>query len=169
MLGCDFEGAICVNSDGVEVTGSCTKYYALCTEQHIQTAPIEVNNPETTSCRDGIIVAATNCVAPTTCTVLGIHCTDAQGTEVANSCTSYFRECENGVLTEVMPVARGSKCLNNAIVLNSLVLPIVLFLEFSALTELVSLSTLTARVISWSAMMELSASLRRFLKVLLAT
>ena len=119
MLGCDFEGAICVNSDGVEVTGSCTKYYALCTEQHIQTAPIEVNNPETTSCRDGIIVAATNCVAPTTCTVLGIHCTDAQGTEVANSCTSYFRECENGVLTEVMPVARGSKCLNNAIVLNS--------------------------------------------------
>ena len=78
-----------------------------------------MQNTETTSCRNGIIVAATSCRAQTTCTTLGVHCTDAQGTEVANTCSSYYRECENGVLTDVMPVAPGSKCLNNEMVMNS--------------------------------------------------
>ena len=64
-------------------------------------------------------MAATSCRAQTTCTTLGVHCTDAQGTEVANTCSSYYRECENGVLTDVMPVAPGSKCLNNEMVMNS--------------------------------------------------
>ena len=38
---CDYEGARCVDSDGNWVKNTCTKYYALCTERKIQTAPID--------------------------------------------------------------------------------------------------------------------------------
>lgn len=101
------------------MTDSCTKYYALCTERNVQTSPILVNDSEKTSCRNGIIVSAASCSWRTSCSENGIQCTDSEGTYVTESCSSYYMECLDGTLGPVMPVATGSKCLNNAIVLNS--------------------------------------------------
>lgn len=117
---CDYEGARCVDSDGNWVKNTCTKYYALCTERKIQTAPIEMNDPTLTSCLNDVIVAASTCTLPVaTCTKNEIECTDAQGAAVTGTCTSYYRECDAGNFGEVMPVAAGTKCLNGDFVLNT--------------------------------------------------
>ena len=109
-----------MDSSGNWVRNACTKYYALCTERKIQTAPIEMNDPDLTSCRNDVIVAASTCTLPVdTCVNREVECTDQQGVATTGTCTSYYRECDAGTFGEVMPVAAGSKCLNGDFVLNT--------------------------------------------------
>ena len=109
-----------MDSSGNWIRNECTKYYELCTENKIQTAPIEMNDPDLTSCRNDVIVAASTCTLPIdTCINSEVECTDAQGVATTGTCTSHYRECDAGSFGEVMPVAAGSKCLNGAFVLNT--------------------------------------------------
>ena len=99
--------------------GECTKYYALCLDRGIQTNPIMVNDPVSTSCRDGVIVAASSCSLSRCCDQDGLFCTDSKGVQVDGMCTSYFRECTDGIASPVTCVSPGTKCLNGKIVASS--------------------------------------------------
>ncbi|KAK8809572.1 hypothetical protein WA158_000515 [Blastocystis sp. Blastoise] len=112
---CCFKGIKCVNDDDVIVTGECTNKYIECVDG-FQTDPLSV--PPGSKCKDGEFVLESECGCPE-CTYEGIKCVNDEGIIVTDVCTSKYVECVDGKESDPLPVAPGSKCLNNEIVLES--------------------------------------------------
>ena len=89
---CTFTDIQCTNGAGDWVNTYCTGYFVECVDGAIS-QPTEV--PKGTQCYQNTLVIEGTCVEPT-CSFEGIRCSDAAGTVVANSCTGYFVECDNG-------------------------------------------------------------------------
>lgn len=111
---CTFTDIQCTNGAGDWVNTYCTGYFVECVDGAIS-QPTEV--PKGTQCYQNTLVIEGTCVEPT-CSFEGIRCSDAAGTVVANSCTGYFVECDNGYFTKPTAVASGTMCYNDEIILS---------------------------------------------------
>ena len=109
---CSYTGVRCTDAKGVAVSGTCADYYEEC-QNGVQVGPTAV--PSDKKCLNNELVVSTTCT-PKECDFSGFICSNADGTLLSDTCTSYFVECVDYKYSTPIAVAEGSRCYNQQIV-----------------------------------------------------
>ena len=109
---CNFEGIRCSNANGDLYPTSCTDYYVECDNgEYGVPRPVA----DGTKCYNNTIVNASEC-SSAACDFEGIQCVDANGVVYPNTCTAYYRTCDNGQYSIIRDMASGTRCLMGEVV-----------------------------------------------------
>ena len=105
---CSFTGIRCSDANGVIYPDTCTSYFVSC-DNGKYTAPMSATPG--TRCYNETLVLASQC-SGVDCDYEGIKCADAYGNVYTDTCTEYYVQCADGVVTAPRAVANGTRCYN---------------------------------------------------------
>ena len=118
---CDFTGIQCTNAYYVPAEDECTKNFVTCTSGQLS-SPIQVGT--NMACLNGAAIPERNCqsiIDPFICHFTGIRCVGVDGMIWDDKETSHYILCNNGIVSQPIPVPSGSTCFNHQFILDNLV------------------------------------------------
>ena len=116
---CAFQGIRCLNTNGIFTNDGCQEWYRTCSDG-VLSAPIYTGTG--TLCRDGELSPCYCCQCFDVihrCSFNGIRCVTQYEFSVTNYASNYYIECVNGLTTYPIKTPDNMKCMDNAIVYNT--------------------------------------------------
>ena len=121
---CDFTGIQCTNAYYVPAEDECTKNFVTCTSGQLS-SPIQLGT--NMACLNGAAIPERNCqsiIDPFICHFTGIRCVGVDGMIWDDKETSHYILCNNGIVSQPIPVPSGSTCFNHQTILSTVMLPL---------------------------------------------